>query len=113
MLSFLVAGCWSGDCEKPLPWRDGVHWQGTECDLPMAIPVAMCANPTILTGNWTADVNSGPRLRRHWCSATAVFGRSVPGSVNTLYSMAKLDAFRYLIGLAYPACFVIMVNDYY
>jgi len=37
VLTFLLAEGWSGDCEKPLPWRDGVHWRGTECDLPMAI----------------------------------------------------------------------------
>ena len=113
MLSFLLAGCCSGDCEKPLPWRDGVHWRGTECALPMVIRVAMCANPTILAGKWTADVNSGPRLRRYRCRATAAFGRSVPGSVNPLYTMAKLDAFRYLVGLAHPSFFVVMVNNYY
>ena len=28
MLSFLLAGCCSGDCEKPLPWRDGVPLAG-------------------------------------------------------------------------------------
>ena len=113
MLSLLLAGCCSGDCENRCRGETACHWRGTECALPMAIRMEMCANPTILAGKSTADVNSGARLRRYRWRATAAFGRSVPGSVNPLYPMAKLDAFRYRVGLAHPSFFVVMVNNYY